>query len=298
MERKAGIDLFGASALTAFAAFLALNQIVIKLVDAGIQPVFFAGLRSAIAAACLFGWMVVKRRPPVLARRHLLPGLAAGVGFSVEFIALFVALDLTTVTRTTILMYSMPVWLACGSHFFLPGERLSPVRILGLGFAFAGVVWALAQHGQADGARDASLIGDLCALVAAICWATVALVTRATSLRELRPEMQLFWQVLVSAPIILLVAPFFGPLIRDLQPIHVAGLFYQGVIVVAMGFLFWFWLLSIYPASGVASFSFLTPVFGVAFGWLVLHEQVGPSLVVALALVAVGIVLINRPARA
>lgn len=298
MERKGRIDLFGASALTVFAAFLALNQIVIKLVDAGIQPVFFAGLRSAIAAACLLAWMIWKRRAPVLRRRHLLPGLAAGIAFSVEFIALFVALDLTTVTRTTILMYSMPVWLAFGSHFFLVGERPTPVRILGLCFAFAGVVWALAQHGQADGTRGGNLTGDLCALAAAICWASVALVTRASSLRELRPEMQLFWQVLVSAPIILIVSPLFGPLIRDLQPIHILGLFYQAVVVVAMGFLFWFWLLSIYPASGVASFSFLTPVFGVAFGWLVLHEHVGVSLVVALALVAVGIVLINRPARA
>jgi drug/metabolite transporter (DMT)-like permease len=94
------------------------------------------------------------------------------------------------------------------------------------------------------------------------------------------------------------VAPFFGPLIRDFQPIHIAGLAFQGVLVVTAGYMFWLWLLTVYPAGSVASFSFLTPVFGVFMGWLVLEEHVGLPILVAAALVAVGIILINRPVRA
>jgi drug/metabolite transporter (DMT)-like permease len=52
--------------------------------------------------------------------------------------------------------------------------------------------------------------------------------------------------------------------------------------------------LSIYPASGVASFSFLTPVFGLTLGWLLLDEPIGPGILGAATLVCVGIVLINR----
>ena len=92
----------------------------------------------------------------------------------------------------------------------------------------------------------------------------------------------------------LLLAPAFGPLIRDLQPVHFAGLFFQVVIVVTAGFILWLWLLSIYPASGVASFSFLTPVFGLTLGWLLLGEPIGPGILGAASLVCVGIVLINR----
>lgn len=218
-----------------------------------------------------------------------------GAAFAAEFLCLFIALDLTTVTRTSIILYSMPVWLALAAHFLLPGERTSPLKALGLALAFAGVSWAILD--RPSGQDEASFLGDLCALMAAWCWAAIALLARGTRLREMRPDMQLFWQVLVSAPILILAAPLFGPLVRDLQLIHIAGLIFQAVAVVSAGFMFWLWLLSIYPAASVASFSFLTPVFGVALGWLMLGEHVGFSILGAGSLVAGGIILINRPVR-
>jgi drug/metabolite transporter (DMT)-like permease len=299
VERKARIDPFGAASLTGFALFLALNQIIIKVVNQGLQPVFFAGLRSALAVVCLTLWLVIRRRPPVLRRQDAAMGVLAGVLFAAEFVFLFVALDLTTVTHAAIMLYSMPIWMTVAAHFLLPGERMTGPRVAGLSLAFGGVVWVLLNRAPVPGAGGAvaDLTGDLCALAAALCWASITLLARGTRFREMNPEMQLYWQVLVSAPILLVLAPWFGPLIRDLQPVHLFGLLYQAVLVVSAGFVFWLWLLSIYPASGVASFSFLTPVFGVALGWLLLREPVGPALIAALLMVAVGIVLINRVPR-
>ena len=181
-------------------------------------------------------------------------------------------------------------------HLVLPGERITPNKAAGLALAFAGVAWAIID--RPSGGGQASLIGDLCALAAAINWAMIALVLRGTSLRDVHPEMQLFWQVAVSAPLLMGAAFFFGPFVRELEPIHLWGLGFQIVVVVSMGFVFWFWLLSIYPAAGVASFSFLAPIFGFLFGWLLLGEEIGWSLAGALALVAAGLILINRPPKA
>lgn len=295
MQNKRQMDMFGAVSLTGFSLFLAFNQIVIKFVNQGLQPVFFAGLRSVIAIICLMLWMRVMGRPVRLQRRYAAAGVLAGVAFSVEFICLFLALDLTTVTRTSIILYSMPVWLTLAAHFILPDERVTGLKALGLVLAFVGV--ALAMLARPSGPGQASLLGDLFALMAAWGWAGIALVVRGTNLREERPEMQLFWQVLVSAVLLVGLAPFFGPLIRDFQPIHIAGLAFQGVLVVTAGYMFWLWLLTVYPAGSVASFSFLTPVFGVFMGWLVLEEHVGLPILVAAALVAIGIILINRPVR-
>jgi len=50
-------------------------------------------------------------------------------------------------------------------------------------------------------------------------------------------------------------------------------------------------------ASSVASFSFLSPVLGVALGWLLLGEHVGPQILLALVLVCAGLILINRPRK-
>ena len=187
----------------------------------------------------------------------------------------------------------MPVWLAFMAHFVMPDDRVTPLKALGLALALAGV--ALAILSRDDGAG--SFWGDLAALGAAVGWAATALLAKASSLSRVRPEIQLMWQVGVSAPLLLIAALFFGPFIRDLAPIHIAGLLFQIVVVVSAGFIFWLWLLSIYPASGVASFSFLSPVLAVGLGWLLLGEEIGPSLIAALVLVALGILLINRQPR-
>jgi drug/metabolite transporter (DMT)-like permease len=214
-----------------------------------------------------------------------------GTVFAVEFLALFVALDLTTVGRSALIMYSMPVWLGLAGHFFLPGERSSPMKAAGLALAFAGTAWAILSKNSSG---QPSLAGDLCALVAAWCWAGTAFVARKSRLREAGPEAQLFWMVLVSAPILLVASLFFGPLIRQIVPMHWVWLIFQASVVVAGGFVTWLWLLSVYPASTVASFSFLTPILAIFLGHFIFGKVLSPSLIGAGALVSCGILLINR----
>lgn len=290
MEKKSQIDVFGATALTGFALLLAFNQVVIKVTNGGLQPVFFAGLRSAGAVVCILLWLRWRGIPLHFEKGTRLAGFVIGAVFAFEFLCLFVALDLTAVSRASVIFYSMPVWLAILAHFLLPDDKITPVKAAGLALALGGV--AVAILSRDDGAG--SFWGDLAALGAAIGWAATAMLAKASSLSRVRPEIQLMWQVGISTPILLIAALFFGPFIRELEPVHIAGLVFQIVIVVSAGFIFWLWLLSIYPASGVASFSFLSPVLTVGLGWLLLDEQVGPSLIVALFLVAVGILLINR----
>jgi drug/metabolite transporter (DMT)-like permease len=296
VPRKDKIDAAGAMALTGMALLFAFNQVIIKVVNAGFQPVFFAGLRSVLAVGCIWAWMRWRGLPVRSAPGTLGAGLLIGTVFAAEFLFLFLALDLTTVVRTSIIFYSMPVWMALMAHVGLPGERITRRKAMGLTLAFAGTAWAILDRGGAAG--EASLAGDLCALAAAIGWAGTAYLTRGSAMVRERPEMQLMWMVAVSGPVLLLVSPAFGPLIRDLQPIHFAGLAFQVVVVVTAGFIIWLRLLSVYPASGVASFSFLTPLFGLSLGWLLLGEPIGPEILGAAGLVAVGIVLINRPAAA
>ncbi|WP_164658643.1 DMT family transporter [Tropicibacter sp. Alg240-R139] len=291
MDQKRPIDASGAAALIGIALLLAFNQVVIKVTGSGFGPVFQAGLRSVGALVFLLIWMRVFRSPIELPRAALWGGALSGLLFTVEFICIFSALDRTTVSRSSILFYSMPVWLTLAGHVLLPGERLSRMRIFGLVLAMGGIIVAFADR---DGGH-VSLLGDLLALAAAICWAGIALVVRMTDLSKASAEMQLMCQLVVSAPLLLLAAPLFGELIRDLQPIHLAGLAFQSIGVVGLGFLAWFRLLAVYQASAVASFSFLSPVLAVLLGWALLGEQIGLQIWAALALVAAGIYLINRP---
>lgn len=291
--RRDRLDGFGAGALFSVALLLAINQIVVKLVNVGLQPVFFAGLRSALAIGFVTLWMWSRGRPPVIRRDHILPGLLIGTMFAAEFLFLFLAIDLTTVGRAAVIFYSMPVWFSLMAHFGLAGERLTPICAIGLGFAFTGTAIAILSRGAVSGPQG-SLAGDLCALAGALGWAATAYVARASRLSAAGAEMQLFWMVLVSAPILLILSPLFGPLIRDLQPLHIVGLLVQASIIVTGGFISWLWLLSVYPAATVASFSFLTPLLSVCLGWALFGESLSLSFLLAAGMVAAGIVLLNR----
>ncbi len=294
MDRRDRMDMAGAAGLTVFASLLAFNQVVIKLTNTGIGPIFGAGLRSVLAVGVLGLWVWLRGKRIAGLRHSFWGGLSLGLIFSLEFVFLFLALDYSSVSRTAILFYSMPVWLALVAHFTLPGETLSARRLLGLVLAMAGVVWALFDPGSRG---EGTLLGDVLALGAAFAWMGIALNVRLTRVSEVSPETQLFWQLAVSAVVLCAVAPLFGPLLRDPNWMHFAGLGFQAVFVASLGFLFWLHLMAIYPASDIAAFSFLSPVLSVAMGWAILSEPVGPGLIGALVLVAVGITLINMRRR-
>ncbi|MEM8556046.1 MAG: DMT family transporter [Pseudomonadota bacterium] len=289
--RKDRMDAAGAAGLIVFGVLLAFNQVVIKVTNEGFQPIFFAGVRSVGALVCVYLWLRWRGRSLEFPPDATKGGILIGLCFTVEFVCLFLALDYTTVSRSVVIFYSMPVWLALAAHFLIPGERLTWLKTAGLALAFLGVIVAIGVRD--DGDTGTSLLGDFLALGAALAWAGIALCARATGLEKVSPEMQLIWQLGVSAPLLLLLSPLFGPYVRDLAPIHWAGLVFQVGVVASGGFLFWLWLISIYPAGAVASFAFLTPVFGVIMGWALLGETLGPSIFAALFLVASGLILIN-----
>lgn len=294
MERKTSLDTFGILSLTGFAVLLGVNQVAIKLGNGGFQPVFMAGIRSLGALLVLLLWMRLRGVEFRIRPGTVPSGILLGVLFAIEFSCIFFALDLTTVARTSILFYTMPVWLGFAGHFLLEGERLSPMKLAGQGLAVLGVAIAVLDRG---GPSDASLLGDALALLAAMCWAGIALLARGAPVSKTRPEMQLFWQLAISAPLLLILSLWFGPFIRDFEIYHLGLLIFQIVCIASLGFLFWFWLLSVYPASSVASFSFLTPILGVILGWALLREDLGASIIISLTLVCLGLILINRPAK-
>ncbi len=296
MTRKTRIDTFGATVLVAFSALLGINQVLVKLVNAGMHPVFQAGLRSACAFVPVLLFALWMHRSIKLNDGSLLPGVLAGCIFALEFTLVFIGLDYTSVARASVLFYTMPIWVAVGAHFLIPGELLTTRRAVGLGLACIGVIVALSHNGNPT--SDNALLGDLFCLLASTLWAAIALLVRTTKLSKASPEMQLLYQLGVSAPLLLLGSLWIGETLREPTVVIWTIFAFQVLVVVGIGFLSWFWVLSIYPAADMAVYSFLAPVFGVFFGWLVLNEALGWNVVLALVLVSIGIALVNYRPRA
>ena len=270
-----------------------LNQVAIKVSLAGVSPLFGAGLRSLVAAALLWLWCRL-RGEPLFVRDGTAPhGLLIGLFFTAEFICIYAGLGFTTASRSVIFLYSAPFFVALGAHLFIPGERLTVARSVGLTVAFAGLCLAFAD-GLALPSRWA-LIGDALELGGGFFWGATTVAVKMQSDARLTPRRTLFYQLSVSAVGLIALAAIRGePGFTHPTPLALAALAYQAVIVAFVSYLIWFWLLQRYPASGLASFAFWTPLFGVLSGWLLLGDRLSGNLGAAAGLVAVGIYLVNR----
>jgi drug/metabolite transporter (DMT)-like permease len=293
---KDRLDTRAITLIVILSACWGFTQVTVKFANTGFQPVFQAGLRSVIA--CLFVLLWCWWRKVNLFERDgtLWAGLAAGVLFGVEFVFIYVGLDFTSVSRSVLFVYLMPFVVAIGAHFLLPNERLTMLKIVGMVAAFGGLVVAVSDDLSLP--SRTALFGDLLCFLGAIAWGATTLVIKSTKLSTASPEKVLVYQLVVSAVMLVPLSLLFGPLIRDITPLTVTAVLYQGIIVVAISYLVWFWLLRHYPAGDLSTFSFLTPVFGLLFGALILSEPVGPKLLFALALLAIGLFMVAWRPRA
>jgi drug/metabolite transporter (DMT)-like permease len=195
-----------------------------------------------------------------------------------------------------VFIYLAPCLTALGLQWFVPGERLNAWQWGGVLLAFLGVALAFADGFST--AQGSTLIGDAFGVIAAALWAATTVVIRSTRLTSASATKTLFYQLGISALVLPLASLAAGePGIIALTPTVVASLAYQSVIVAFASYLAWFWLLTRYLAGRLAVFSFLTPLFGVAFGVVLLSEPLSAVFLAAALLVGAGIALVNRPTK-
>jgi drug/metabolite transporter (DMT)-like permease len=282
--------------LLVLCAVWGVTQVAIKIGNTGLSPLFHAGVRSAISAVLLWGWSAARGVPLFARDGSLGHGLLIGGLFAGEFLLIYQGLEYTTAARGVLFVYTAPFVVALGAHALVPGERLRARTVAGLAFAFAGIAVAFADALRLPSYRE--MVGDLMQLGGAVCWGATTVAVKARRGAPLSPNKTLFYQLAGSAVVLLVLSAMLGePGVVAPTPLVVGALLYQAVVVAFVSYLAWFWLLTRYPAAELSAFSFLTPLFGMAAGALLLGEPVGPALAVAMTLVAAGIYLVNsRPA--
>ena len=292
LQNVRSIDRYGAGILIGLSGLLGLNQVLVKLVNVGMAPVFQVGLRSACAFLPVLLWSLLKNKRLSVRDGSMPLGLLNGVFFSLEFCLLFTAVEYTSVARVSLFFYTMPFWVALGAHFLIPEEALNKFQLAGLGLALLGVYLVLFDTASQPG-PDA-WIGDCLSIAAAICWAAIALLTRTTRLSACTSEMILLYQLGFSSIVLVTIAAISGDTFREMNLTIVALFSFQVIFIACFAFLTWFWALSVFPITKMASFGLLTPIFGVFFGWLILDDIVTWLLLLALVFIAGGLVLVNR----
>ncbi len=299
-ERRDHVDLRAVLIVVLLCAIWGVQQVTIKLaIQGGFPPLMQAGLRSAGSAVLVVLWML---RDPRRGSRMLLardgtfwPGLLIALMFAAEFLFLYPGLARTSASRGVLFLYTSPFFVAIGAHLFIPSERMGMRQIAGLLCAFAGIGVAV-MDGLTGGGRASTLLGDaLVTLGAAIWGATTVVIKAEPRLARTTAAKMLLYQLAGSAPVLIVLSFLFRESFtwNRVTGLAVLCLIYQVVVVAFASYLTWFWLIVTYPASRIAAFSFLTPIFGMAAGAVMLHEPVSVFLVLALLLVIAGLRLVN-----
>jgi drug/metabolite transporter (DMT)-like permease len=284
-ERKP-LDATAFSLMVLCTALWGFQQVAIKLTAADVSLVMQAGIRSIIATVLVLLWVSLKGVNLWEKDKTLLPGIVAGLLFGIEFVFIYGGLGHTSASRMVVFVYLAPILTALGVHALVPGEKLNQRQWAGVLLAFIGIAYAFYEGKTA--------LGDLSGILGALFWAATTVLIRATRLARASATKTLTYQLGVSALVLPVASWLMGERgVVAVTPLAVASLAFQGVIVAFASYLAWFWLLTRYLAGRLAVFSFLTPLFGVLFGVLILDEPLTVSFVVAALLVAAGIVLVN-----
>jgi drug/metabolite transporter (DMT)-like permease len=294
-QRKDHIDRVGALVVVACCLFWGFQQILIKSIVGEVPPLWQASIRFALATLLLVGWCVLRGVPLFARDGTLRGGLLAGLLFAGEFSCIYLGLQDTSASRLTVFLYCSPFVVALLLPRLVPTERLRGVQWAGLVIAFAAVALAFSEGFWGQPALPRQLRGDALALMGGVLWGLTTLVIRSSRLATASAEKTLFYQVAVTAA----VAPCLSLALGETWSLSYSALAWgsialQAVVGAFASFLVWMGLLRVYPATQLSSFTFLTPVFALVFGVMLLNEPLTVQLVLALAGVAVGIVLVNR----
>jgi drug/metabolite transporter (DMT)-like permease len=270
------------------------NQVAVKLALPEIPPLIQAAFRSTLAALIVVAWARMRGVKLMQADGTLVPGLVAGVLFGLEFLFIYRGLVFTSASRAVLFLYMAPFFVVIGARFVLPGDRFERTQWLGLLLSFAGI--AVAFGVPTPGGDPRELLGDAMLLAAAAAWGATTLAIKASALARAPYEKTLLYQLMVSAPMLALAAELMGERVAATpSALALGSLAYQTLWITVVTYLAWFALVVRYSASRLSAFTFLTPLFGVAAGHIVLGDPLTPGFAVAVALVVAGLVLVNRP---
>jgi drug/metabolite transporter (DMT)-like permease len=276
----------------AFVWSSAFTSAKIALVDA--PPLLFLTARFLLSAVIAMGIAAALGQPlPARARQWAMLILLGLCQNSLYLGLFFIAMTTVPAGLAAIIASAMPLIVAAAAPI-ISSEKLGSRALLGLLLGFGGVVAIMADR----------LGGDLDAIGVGLCLVGVTALAGATLVVRHANLGSGLWmivgiQMLVGA---VTLAPF-ALAFESVEAVTVTvslllAFAYQVLAPGVLATLMWFALIRRIGAPRASAFHFLNPAFGVAVAWAVLAEPIGLVDVIGVAVVAIGILLVQLGARA
>ena len=269
------------------------SYLFIKIgVDAGLQPFTLVSLRLLIGFALLAVVVGVARE--ALPRETRMYGHLVMLGlFSVAlpFSLITWAEQSVDSSLAAVLTGAVPLFVIPFAALFLPAERITVNRLIGILIGLVGVAIVVGFDPAALTGGD--LAAELALIGAAASYAIGGVYARRF-VHGLRPMIPALFQVgialvIVSVPALVLEQPFE----RGLAPEALFAVVWLGLLGSGAAYLVFFRLLARWGATRTSLVAYLLPIWGIGLGAIVLSEPIDARLVLGTALVIGGIALVN-----
>jgi drug/metabolite transporter (DMT)-like permease len=287
------VDGKAALLMIGLCAIWGMQQTALKAVASDMAPVLQISLRSGIAALFIAALVFARGESHALRGGTWKPGAAIGALFALEYLFMGEGLRFTNASHMGIFLYTAPIFTALGLHFGVPEERLSPLQWLGIVTAFGGVAVSFLGGAGSGPARSTAWIGDLMGIGAGAAWGATTLTLRFSRLSQAPSTVTTLYQLLGAFVLLGLLALATGQTGVTVTPLLALSMTFQIVFVSLISLLVWFGMLRVYLASRLGVLSFMTPLFGVVFGVVLLNERLEPAFIGGALMVIAGILLVS-----
>jgi len=268
------------------------NWPVTKYLLSELPPLTLRGA-TGVVGALLLGLLAVMRGQSLRVAAEQWPRLMAAAVLNVMgwMVLMGLALLWLPASEAALIAYTMPVWASLIAWPVL-GERPTPLRVIALVMAFAGLAAIMGGNGIA--ASEAKLPGILMALTGSVGFAIGTVLAKRLPLR-LPPISAAAWQIGLGCFPVAVAGLFIEH--SDWSAVSQVGwllIVYSTVIQFCVAYVAWFAALSRLPASVAAIGTMAVPVIGVVASAVGLHEPLGPGQIAALVFTLAGVVLATR----
>lgn len=271
-------------------ALFGANAVAIKISLSGIGVFTTAGIRFGIAAIAVTVWAKATRRPFAVKKGQAYPLLLISMVFTVQLSLFYLGLSQTLASRGILLVNLQPFFILLLAHYFIPGDRITTRKVLGMTLGFIGVVFVFLEK---KGIPSDFQVGDLIIISAAFLWAGNAVYTKRI-IENFDPFHFVLYPMVFSVPFFFLEGFLWdGTMISYVDARILGSLAYQSLVTASFGFVAWMTLLQKYGAVALHSFIFIMPVSGVLLGGWILGEPMTHYILLAMLFIVSGILVVH-----
>ena len=264
----------------------------IKIGLRDLPPFTFAGFRFVLAAAILGSLVLIRRaRWPRNRNEWYLIVVSGLLQFTLNYGLVFWGEQYISSGLAAVLQSTFPLFGLVIAHFYLPSERMTTLKVVGVLLGILGV--AVIFSDQLTIAGSMALLGSVALVLSAVFGSYSNVLVKAYG-GKIDPQILAASQM-VFGFVPLLAAGFAtegNPLQFNWTPMAIISLAYLVVVGTVIAFALYYWLVRNMDVTNTMLIALVTPVVAVILGMMVLDEQLNWRMVAGSACIILGLALI------